>query len=62
MLLMLAAMAQSQKPAAIEFVRIAPGEWAAGLTRSEGKTVITLGGLPSQPYSAKPNGDPKVKQ
>ena len=36
--------------------------WAAGLTRSDGKTVITLGGLPSQPYSAKPNGDRKVKQ
>jgi hypothetical protein len=36
--------------------------WAAGLTRSDGKTVITLGGLPSQPYSAKPNGDRKIKQ
>jgi hypothetical protein len=36
--------------------------WAAGLTRGDGKTVITLGGLPSQPYSAKPNGDRKVKQ
>lgn len=36
--------------------------WAAGLTRSDGKTVITLGGLPSQPYSAKPNGDRKAKQ
>ena len=36
--------------------------WAAGLTRSDGKTVITLNGLPSQPYSAKPNGDRKVKQ
>ena len=36
--------------------------WAAGLTRSDGKTVITLGGLPSQPYSAKPKGDRKVKQ
>ena len=36
--------------------------WAAGLTRSDGKTVITLGGLPSQPYSAKPNGDRRVKQ
>jgi Family of unknown function (DUF6152) len=35
--------------------------WAAGLTRSDGKTVITLGGLPAQPYSAKPNGDRKVK-
>ena len=34
--------------------------WAAGLTRGDGKTVITLGGLPSQPYSAKPNGDRKV--
>lgn len=34
--------------------------WAAGLTRSDGKTVITLGGLPQQPYSAKPNGDRKV--
>jgi Family of unknown function (DUF6152) len=36
--------------------------WAAGLTRSDGKTVITLGGLPAQPYSAKPNGDRKVQQ
>ena len=36
--------------------------WAAGLTRSDGKTVITLGGLPSQPYSAKPDGDRKVRQ
>ena len=36
--------------------------WAAGLTRSDGKTVITLGGLPQQPYSAKPNSDRKVKQ
>jgi hypothetical protein len=36
--------------------------WAAGLTRGDGKTVITLGGLPRQPYSAKPNGDRKVKQ
>ena len=36
--------------------------WAAGLTRSDGKTVITLGGLPRQPYSSKPNGDRKVKQ
>ncbi len=35
--------------------------WAAGLTRGDGKTVITLGGLPSQPYSAKPKGDRKVK-
>jgi hypothetical protein len=36
--------------------------WAAGLTRSDGKTVITLGGLPKQPYSVKPNGDRKVRQ
>ena len=36
--------------------------WAAGMTRGDGKTVITLGGLPSQPYSAKPNGDRKVQQ
>jgi hypothetical protein len=36
--------------------------WAAGLTRGDGKTIITLGGLPRQPYSAKPNGDRKVKQ
>jgi hypothetical protein len=36
--------------------------WAAGLTRSDGKTVITLGGLPAQPYSAKPKGDRKVQQ
>ena len=36
--------------------------WAAGLTRSDGKTVITLGGLPAQPYSAKPKGDRKVNQ
>jgi hypothetical protein len=34
--------------------------WAAGLTRSDGKTVITLGGLPSQPYNVKPKGDRKV--
>jgi len=34
--------------------------WAAGLTRGDGKTVITLGGLPQQPYSAKPNTDRKV--
>lgn len=34
--------------------------WAAGLTRADGKTVITLGGLPPQPFSAKPNGDRKV--
>ena len=36
--------------------------WAAGLTRSDGRTIITLGGLPRQPYSAKPSGDRKVKQ
>jgi len=36
--------------------------WAAGLTRSDGKTVITLGGLPPQPFSAKPKGDRKVQQ
>ena len=36
--------------------------WAAGLTRSDGKTVITLGGLPAQPYSVKPKGDRKVNQ
>ena len=36
--------------------------WAAGLTRGDGKTVIELGGLPKQPYSAKPKGDRKVKQ
>jgi hypothetical protein len=36
--------------------------WAASLTRSDGKTVITLGGLPAQPYSAKPKGDRKVQQ
>jgi hypothetical protein len=35
--------------------------WAGGLTRSDGKTVITLGGLPPQPYSAKPKGDRKVQ-
>ena len=34
----------------------------AGMTRGDGKTVITLGGLPAQPYSAKPNGDRKVQQ
>ena len=34
--------------------------WAAGLTRGDGKTVITLGGLPSQPYNVKPKGDRKV--
>jgi hypothetical protein len=36
--------------------------WAVGLTRSDGKTVITLGGLPAQPYSAKPKSDRKVNQ
>jgi len=36
--------------------------WAAGLTRSDGKTVITLGGLPPQPYNVKPKGDRKVQQ
>jgi hypothetical protein len=36
--------------------------WAAGLTRGDGKTVITLGGLPAQPYNVKPNSDRKVKQ
>jgi hypothetical protein len=36
--------------------------WAAGLTRSDGKTVITLGGLPAQPYNVKPKDDRKVKQ
>jgi len=34
--------------------------WAAGLTRSDGKTVITLGGLPAQPYNVKPKSDRKV--
>lgn len=34
--------------------------WAAGLTRSDGKTVITLGGLPSQPFNSKPTTDRKV--
>jgi hypothetical protein len=34
--------------------------WAAGLTRSDGKTVITLGGLPSQPFNVKPKNDRKV--
>jgi hypothetical protein len=35
--------------------------WAAGLTRSDGKTVITLGGgLPPQPFNVKPKGDRKV--
>jgi hypothetical protein len=36
--------------------------WAAGLTRGDGKTVITLGGLPAQPYNVKPNSDRKVQQ
>jgi len=36
--------------------------WAAGLTRGDGKTVITLGGLPAQPFNVKPNSDRKVKQ
>jgi hypothetical protein len=35
--------------------------WAAGMTRSDGKTVITLGGLPPQPFNVKPKGDRKVK-
>ena len=34
--------------------------WAAGLTRGDGKTVITLGGLPPQPFNVKPKGDRKV--
>jgi hypothetical protein len=34
----------------------------AGLTRSDGETVTTLGGRPARPYSAKPNDDRKVKQ
>lgn len=34
--------------------------WAAGLTRGDGKTVITLGGLPAQPYNSKPSTDRKV--
>lgn len=34
--------------------------WAAGLTRADGKTVITFGGLPKQPHRAKPNGDRKA--
>ena len=34
--------------------------WAAGLTRGDGKTVITLGGLPSQPFNVKPKNDRKV--
>jgi hypothetical protein len=36
--------------------------WAAGLTRGDGKTVITLGGLPAQPYNVKPKNDRKVNQ
>jgi hypothetical protein len=36
--------------------------WAAGMTRGDGKTVITLGGLPAQPYNVKPNSDRKVQQ
>ena len=36
--------------------------WAAGLTRGDGKTVITLGGLPPQPFNVKPKDDRKVKQ
>jgi hypothetical protein len=36
--------------------------WAAGLTRGDGKTVITLGGLPAQPFNVKPKGDRKVNQ
>lgn len=34
--------------------------WAAGLTRDDGKTVITLGGLPPQPFNVKPKTDRKV--
>src|SRR6478672_153970 len=34
--------------------------WAAGMTRGDGKTVITLGGLPPQPYNVKPKSDRKV--
>jgi len=34
--------------------------WAAGLTRGDGKTVITLGGLPAQPFNVKPKNDRKV--
>jgi hypothetical protein len=30
--------------------------------RGDGKTVITLGGLPAQPFNVKPTGDRKVKQ
>ena len=36
--------------------------WAAGLTRRDGKTVITLGGLPAQPFNDKPKGDRKVNK
>lgn len=36
--------------------------WAAGLTRGDGKTVITLGGLPAQPYNVKPTTDRKVNK
>ncbi len=36
--------------------------WAAGLTRNDGKTVITLGGLPPQPFNDKPKGDRKVNR
>ena len=32
------------------------------LTRGDGKTVITLGGLPSQPYNVKPKDDRKVNK
>ncbi len=36
--------------------------WAAGMTRGDGKTVITLGGLPPQPYNVKPKNDRKVNR
>jgi hypothetical protein len=36
--------------------------WAGGLTRGDGKTVITLGGLPPQPYNVKPKDDRKVNK
>jgi hypothetical protein len=36
--------------------------WAAGLTRGDGKTVITLGGLPSQPFNVKPTTYRKVNK
>jgi hypothetical protein len=36
--------------------------WAAGLTRGDSKTVITLGGLPPQPFNVKPKDDRKAKQ